>query len=212
MKSRILDDLGQLKPGQAISLPLFGKSCVEATEHPETRSANNVRIWWLSTQLGQTLAITSLKKVQASRKDNDLLTLDRAGQMIMEEGPRDRADAFQSTWNFIFVRDLPKALTLYHDLLGIPVRRIRDRTAVLTGNLVLEESDLREASDRQEALRAPAVIGVFVAPRALGSLHRRITDFGYEASEIGPGRHGERFRLEDDDGHVIEVCTSPPSQ
>lgn len=212
MKNQILDDLGELKPGQAISLPLFGKSCVEATEHPETKSANDVRVWWLSTQLGQTLAITRLKKVQASRKDPDLLPLDRAGQMTMEEGPRDRAGVFQSTWSFIFVRDLSRALALYHDLLGIPVRRIRDRTAVLAGNLVLEESDLREASSRRKGLRAPAVIGVFVAPQALGSLHRRITDFGYETSDISLGRHGERFRLQDDDGHVIEVCTSPPSQ
>lgn len=211
MKSRILGELAQLEPKQAISLPLFGEGCVEMTEHPTTKSANDVRIWWLSTQLGQTLAVTSIKKAQAQRTSNHSVTPDRAAQMTMDEGPRDRAGVFQSTWNFIFVRDLSKALVLYHDILDIPVRRIRDGTAVLAGNLVLEESDQKETSNRED-LRAPEVIGVFVMPQALDSLHRRIADSGYEASDIGPGRHGERFRLRDNDGHIVEVCTSPPSQ
>ncbi len=215
MKSRILGELEKLEPGQATSLPLFGESRVQTTEQPETKSASVVRIWWLSTQLGQTLAVTSIKKAppraHARPKGSDFVVRDRAGQMTMEEEARDKAGVVQSTWNFIFVRDLPKALTLYHDILGIPVRRIRDRTAVLAGNLVLEESDHRESLNRGN-LRAPEVIGVFVMPQTLDFLHRRIANAGYKTSDIGPGRHGERFRLSDADGHVVEVCTSPPSQ
>jgi Glyoxalase/Bleomycin resistance protein/Dioxygenase superfamily len=210
MKSRILGELAQLEQGQAISLPLFGKSRVEMTERPKTKSANDVRIWWLSTQLGQTLALTSIKKIQARRPGNPSAP-NPADQMTMGEESRGKTGVFQSTWNFIFVRDLSKALALYHDILGIPVRRIRNRTAVLAGNLVLEESDRQETSSRED-LRAPEVIGVFVMPQALDSLHRRIADSDYEASKIDRGRHGERFRLQDDDGHVVEVCTSPPSQ
>ncbi len=206
-KSRLLRELAEIELGQTISLPLFGSSRVEATERPQTKSANEIRIWWLSTELGQTLAITSSKKAPKGEPESEGPDpQDRPRQLSMEEAP----GVVQSTWSFIFVRSLPEALRLYRDLLGIPVRRLRDRSAVLVGNVVLEESTEDESTGR-ENLRAPEVVGVFVRPQALTHLHSQITAAGYRASEIGPGRHGKRFRLEDADGHVIEVFTSPPS-
>ncbi|HEX8690232.1 MAG TPA: hypothetical protein VF729_08305, partial [Solirubrobacterales bacterium] len=132
-------------------------------------------------------------------------TANRSGQMSME----DAAGVVQSTWSFLFVRSLPGALRLYRDLLGIPVRRAQDRSAVLVGNIVLEESAEKEPS--RQSFKAPGVVGVFVQPQALVRLHCQINEAGYRTSEIGPGRHGKRFRLQDADGHVIEVFTSLPS-
>jgi ADP-ribosylglycohydrolase len=206
-KSRLLRKLAEVEPGQTISLPLFGTSCVEATERPQTKSANEIRIWWLSTQMGQTLAITSSKKIPKRAAESEgPAPQDRPGQMNMEEEP----GVVQSTWSFIFVRSLPEALHLYRDLLGIPVRRAQGRFAVLVGNVVLEESAENEPAGRK-SFKAPGVVGVFVQPQALARLHSQITEAGYRTSDIGPGRHGKRFRLQDADGHVIEVFTSPPS-
>jgi ADP-ribosylglycohydrolase len=208
-KSRLARTLVDVKAGQTISLPLFGTSRVEATEHPQTKSANEIRIWWLSTELGQTLAITSSKKTpkrtRAIPESEGSPSANRSGQMSMEGGE----GVVQSTWSFIFVRSLPEALRLYRDLLGIPVRRIQDRFAVLVGNMVLEESAEKEQS--REGFKAPEVVGVFVRPQTLIRLHSQITAAGYRTSDIGPGRHGKRFRLQDADGHVVEVFTSPPS-
>ncbi len=208
-KSRLTRKLADIEAGETICLPLFGTSRVEATEHPQTKSANEIRIWWLSTELGQTLAITSSKKTpkgaQAASKRSSPAPQDRSRQMSIEE----EAGVVQSTWSFIFVRSLPEALRLYRDLLGIPVRRVRDRSAVLVGNVVLEES--AENEPRPESFKVPGVVGVFVQPQALARLHSQITAAGFRTSNIGPGRHGKRFRLQDADGHVIEVFTSPPS-
>jgi ADP-ribosylglycohydrolase len=208
-KSQLTRKLADIEAGQTISLPLFGTSRVEATEQPQTKSANEIGIWWLSTELGQTLAITVSKKtpkeVRAVPESEGSPPRDEFGQMSMAEEP----GVVQSTWSFIFVRSLPEALHLYRDLLGIPVRRVQGRFAVLLGNVVLEESAENEA--HWKGFKAPGVVGVFVRPQVLARLHRQITEAGYRASDIGPGRHGKRFRLQDTDGHVIEVFTSPPS-
>lgn len=208
-KSRLTRKLADADAGETISLPLFGTSRVEATEHPQTKSANEIRIWWLSTELGQTLAITSIRKAakrtQAVSDGKGSSTANRSGQMSIENA----AGVVQSTWSFLFVRNLPQALRLYRDLLGIPVRRAQDRSAVLAGNIVLEES--AEKGPRRESFKAPGVVGVFVQPQTLVRLHSQIAEAGYRTSDIGPGRHGKRFRLQDADGHVIEVFTSLPS-
>ncbi|HYC80188.1 MAG TPA: ADP-ribosylglycohydrolase family protein [Solirubrobacterales bacterium] len=192
-RTHILDALEELEPGATVSLPLFGEGRVEASEGPETRSANEVRIWWLSTQLGQTIAVTRIRKLKPAAT----------------AGPEPAAA--QSTWTFLFVRQLPRSLELYRDILGVTVRRLEKHSAVLAGNIVLEESD-REEPPRSEGLTAPEVIGVFVTEETLDTLHGRVADAGYDVSEVTQGRHGKRFRLRDADGHVVEVCTSPPSR
>lgn len=192
-KSQVLDELDSLEPGAEVSLPLFGKSRVEASEEPDTKSAHDVRIWWLSTQLGQTIAVTHIKKLKAVEP--------------AEPDP----PAAQSIWTFLFVKRLPKALELYRDILGVTVRRLEESSAVLVGNIVLEVSD-HGGPPHSKELMAPEVVGVFVAEEALGMLHRRVADAGFTVSEVSQGRHGKRFRLRDADGHIVEVCTSPPSR
>lgn len=216
MKGQVLKHLAQLAPGGRVSLPLFGEGVVEETEQPETRSANEVTIWWLSTQLGQTLAVTRIRKLPTAAKRSGGGGAESGGrhqntQLRMEEAGASQAKETRSTWSFLFVRDLREALSLYKDILGIPLVRTRPHSAVLEGHLVLEQSDQREPAAGRD-LRAPQVIGVYVSPEVLGPLRERISASGYKASEIEPGRNGERFRLQDADGHVIEVFTSPPSR
>lgn len=215
LKSQILRKLSGLPPEGRISLPLFGKSVVEETELPETRSANEVTIWWLSTRLGQTLAVTRVKKLSSGKADprnreTERSRRDKGGQMSMGMESKDPAGNARSTWSFLFVQDLAESLSLYRDILGISVIRIRDHHAVLEGHLVLEQSEQRERSAGL-GLKAPQLVGVFVQPDILRPLRERVEAAGYRTSEIGPGRNGERFRLKDADGHVIEVFTSPPS-
>jgi ADP-ribosylglycohydrolase/catechol 2,3-dioxygenase-like lactoylglutathione lyase family enzyme len=210
LKTKLLKELAELRPGDRLSLPLFGESTIEEAEHPATKSTNEIGIWWLSTRLGQTLAVTRIKRVTSPRSRNEAQDQIPSGQLSIGETARGPAGTV-STWNFIFVKDLAKALTLYKDILGIPITRARDSHAVLEGHLVLEQSDLRHRSSRTD-LRAPQVVGVFVKPEALGPMRERIGAAGYEASAIEPGRNGKRFRMLDADGHVIEVFTSPPSR
>ncbi len=199
-KSRILKELSELQQGGKVSLPLFGEAAVVGLERPETKSANEVTIWWLSTELGQTLPVTRIKK-DAPREE----------QLTIEAAPQGPAGSPRSPWSFLFVRDLPKAVELYNGILGIPIVRSRDRSVVLDGRIVLEESSQEEAPEGK-GLRAPQVIGVFVAPASLQPLRTRLAEAGYSPSEVDLGRNGERFRLRDQDGHVLEVFTSPPSR
>jgi ADP-ribosylglycohydrolase/catechol 2,3-dioxygenase-like lactoylglutathione lyase family enzyme len=208
-KSKVLDQLSELPHGEKIALPLFGESVLVKVERPETKSANEVTIWWLTTQLGQTLAVTKLKKV-GERVSAPRNTLSRSGQMQMGAAEESEAGRARVTWNFLFVRDFVRALRLYNEVLGIPIVRTRSNYAILDGHLVLERSDQQEPTGGKD-LRAPQVVGVFVGPGEIQLLRERIIAAGYNASEVGSGRNGRRFRLQDDDGHVIEVFTSPPS-
>lgn len=216
MKPKILGELAELPQGGEVSLPLFGRSIVKGVERPETKSANEITIWWLSTELGQTLPVTRIKKIppggspMPKQREVGSAGHGRATQLTIEETPLDESGFAQSTWIFLFVRNLAEALGLYNGILGIPVVRDKGSTAVLKGHIVLEESDLREPREG-EGLRAPQVVGVYVQPEALLPLRRRLADAGYEPSEVAAGRNGERFRVWDQDGHLIEVFTSPPS-
>ncbi len=212
-RSRIVASLVGLSPGGSVSLPLFGESVVTDLERPETKSSNEVMIWWLSTQLGQTLAVTRIAKTPPSpeRQGADAGDRGRAEQLTMEAAPKDQDGPARSTWSILFVSRLAAAVELYNGILGIPIIRSRDRSVVLEGHIVLEESSHPEPADDGD-LKAPQVVGVFVGPDSLLPLRERLADAGYRPSEVNPGRNGERFRLRDRDGHLVEVFTSPPSR
>jgi ADP-ribosylglycohydrolase len=213
MKQEIWQRLGEVEHGGSLTLPLFGKSVVMDVERPATKSSNEITIWWLRTELGQTLAITRTAKEQskASSKASGR-GASHPDQLAIGEVAREDAAMPQSTWTFVFVRDLPRALRLYHDILRLPVRRQNSTMAVVGGSLVLEQSEIRETrKGSADILKAPEVIGVLAKPKALDSMHKRVADAGYFVSDIARGRHGDRFRLRDDDGHVVEVWASPPA-
>lgn len=212
MKRKVLGELGELQPGGAISLPLFGDSTVSAVERPESRSANEVTIWWLSTELGQTLPVTRIRKLTAGERASSDDGKRASSQLMIEpavEAPAPAARAV-SAWTFLFVRDLGESLKLYERILGIGVKRTRDRSVVLEGHLILELSD-QDHPPAGARLRAPSIIGVHVQSEALRPLRERVANAGYEVSVIEPGRNGDRFRICDDDRHIVEVFTSHPS-
>jgi ADP-ribosylglycohydrolase len=208
-KVEILRDLAERRSGETLTLPLFGTSKLMNVQQPETKSANKVQIWWLSTEIGQTLAVTQISKSQRRNSDRGTRTRDGhdSGQLTID--PPGRADprADASAWNFVFVKNLTVALELYNGILGIPIRRSRDRSIVLDGHLVLEESESVERP-ASEPFKARGVIGIFVAQDNLRSTHDRAIAAGYQTSPIGKGRNGSRFRLHDQDGHVVEIFTS----
>ncbi|MGB7684859.1 MAG: ADP-ribosylglycohydrolase family protein [Solirubrobacterales bacterium] len=216
MKNRIFAELAGLPPGGKVSLPLFGMGIVRDVERPETKSANEVTIWWLSTELGQSLAITRIKRaapraeVPPSRRDTAAASGKLVEQLTMEATPRSEAGPAQSTWSILFVRNLAEALSFYNGILGVSVIRSRDRSAVLEGHIVLEESSQRVAPEGR-GMKAPQVVGVFVGPDSLLPLHKRLAEAGYGPSEVDLGRNGERFRLRDQDGHLVEIFTSLPA-
>jgi predicted enzyme related to lactoylglutathione lyase len=184
-------------------------------ERPETKSNNDITIWWLKTELGQTLPITRIAKERggAPSRGQSTRAASHSEQLAIGDaanGSEDMATA-QSTWMFVFVQDLARALHLYHEILRLPVRRRNRTMAVVGGGLVLEQSERREvAREPADSLKAPEVIGVLAKPKALESIQRSAAAAGYVVSDITIGRHGERFRMRDDDGHVIEVWASPP--
>ena len=70
-----------------------------------------------------------------------------------------------STWTLLFVDDLDKALRLYHEVLGIPIRERGADYVVLGRDLVLEVSD--HPGEEGDGFDAPGVVGVYVAADAL---------------------------------------------
>ncbi len=215
-KEAIWHKLSTLGSGSPLTLPLFGKSFVVDIERPETKSANDITIWWLRTELGQTLPITRIAKERggAPSKGQSTRAASHPEQLAISDAAHENEDvaAARSTWTFVFVQDLPKALHLYHEILRLPVRRRNSTMAVVGGSLVLEQSELQEADRRPaDSLKAPEVIGVLARPEALELIQRRAAAAGYVVSDITAGRHGERFRMRDDDGHVVEVWASPPA-
>jgi catechol 2,3-dioxygenase-like lactoylglutathione lyase family enzyme len=207
--------LAGLERESSIALPLFGESLVVDVERPETKSRSEIGIWWLKTELGQTLAVTKVtrEKDKPSPKGRPTDATSHPDQLAIGDMARADASTAQSTWTFVFVRDLARALGLYHEILGLPIRRRSADMAVLGGSLVLEQSELREERrPAAESFEALEIIGVLATPTGLETLHRRAAKAGYAASDITRGRHGDRFRLRDEDGHVVEVWASPPGE
>jgi ADP-ribosylglycohydrolase len=208
-KGELLRELAERHPGEKLTLPLFGTSTILTVQQPETKSANEVRIWWLSTEIGQTLSVSRISKPQARGGEarHQAKAGEDAGQLTIDAPDRTPTRAGASAWHFVFVKNLTVALELYNGILGIPVRRSRKRSIVLDGHLVLEESESVERPVG-EPFKARGVIGVFVAKDDLRSTRDRAIAAGYQTSPIGKGRNGSRFRVRDQDGHVVEVFTS----
>jgi ADP-ribosylglycohydrolase len=209
MKGQAMRELDKRHLGEALTLPLFGTSILTSIEEPETRSANRVQIWWLSTEIGQTLAVTRISKSQRRSADRESRTRNRTGSGQLTIDPTDDSSrqVVATAWHFVFVENLTVALELYNGILGIPVRRSRVRSVFLDGHLVLEEAETVEKPTR-EPFKARAVIGVHVSKDDLHWMRERAIAAGYQTSTIGNGRNGSRFRLQDKDGHVVEVFTS----
>jgi hypothetical protein len=208
-KSEVLEELSERRRGDALALPLFGTARIVDIQYPETKSANKVQIWWLSTEIGQTLAVTRISKSQREGTDRGTTPRDEGAsrQLTIEPSGRAVARSEASAWHFVFVKNLTLALELYNGILGIPVRRSRKRSVVLGGHLVLEEAESIERPSG-EPFRARGVIGVYVSKGDLQATRERVIAAGYKTSSIGNGRNGSRFRLHDQDGHVVEVFTS----
>lgn len=202
--------LGELDQGRSIFIPIFGAMSPFDHERPATRSANEIAIWWLHTDLGQSLSITRVKKKKppAAEKSREIEVggYSRARQTSIDEIEVEGENPVQSTWTLLFVDDLDEALELYHVLLRIPIRERGATYVVLGRNLVLELSD--DPAPQASDFRAPQVIGVYVAPESLPTMHERAEKAGYRTSETSRGRRGERFRICDTWGHVIEVWSS----
>lgn len=214
-KQEIWQGLEGLEHGGSLTLPLFGESFLMDIERPETKSANDIVIWWLRTELGQTLAVTRTKKKKdrVASKDRGGRAASHPAQLAIGDTASEDLPAARSTWTFVFVRDLARALRLYGEILRLPVRRRERNMAVVGESLVLEQSELqRGRTAPTDNLRAPAVIGVLARPEALESMRRRAADEGYLVSDITKGRHGDRFRLRDGDDHVVEVWAAPPTR
>ena len=199
----------ELEEGRTIALPVFGEATPFDCERPSTKSANEISIWWLRTTIGQTLAITRIQKakeVGSDRSDHPRGCYARTRQISLDEIPASEESSVLSTWTLLFVDDLDKALGLYHEVLGIPIRERGDDFVVLGRHLVLEVSDRPE--NERDGFHAPEVVGVYVAPGSLSGMRERAAGAGYPTSKISQGRRGRRFRVGDGLGHVIEVFTS----
>lgn len=202
----------ELDEGRAIVLPVFGDATSFDLERPSTKSANEISIWWLQTTIGQTLSITRIRKPKAVGLDHaqpPTGSYARTQQISIDEINAAEQGPVLSTWTLLFVDDLDKALGLYHEVLGIPIRERGDDYVVLGRHLVLEVSDHPERE--KDGFDAPEVVGVYVAPGALPGMRERVARAGYRTSKIDQGRRGRRFRVGDGVGHIIEVFSSPDS-
>jgi ADP-ribosylglycohydrolase/catechol 2,3-dioxygenase-like lactoylglutathione lyase family enzyme len=220
LKRQIRAELRELEVGQRIPLPVFHEAIVERIEHPETRSANAITIWWLNTTIGQHLAITDVVR-GAKPRDKDVtrptLSQQRRDQQLAiedEVAPR-RAPPTPSFWVEVPVRDLEHSIELYGRLLGIPVRRRGPGYVVFGSNLVLEQVDAT-ASDhpgarRDASLNSDRVVGVQLRSPEIPKTRQRIADAGFTVSDLEQHPGEERFRVLDPDGNVIEVRGPAPA-
>jgi ADP-ribosylglycohydrolase/catechol 2,3-dioxygenase-like lactoylglutathione lyase family enzyme len=202
----------ELDEGRAIVLPIFGDATPFDLERPPTKSANEISIWWLRTTVGQTLAITRIRKSEDGGLGGPHVSpgaYARTQQISIDEITDSNQSPVLSTWTLLFVDDLDKALHLYHEVLGIPIRERGDDFVVLGRHLVLEVSDHPEKEG--DGFDAPGVVGVYVAADALPEVRERVARAGYRTSKIGQGRRGRRFRVGDGVGHIVEVFSSPGS-
>lgn len=199
-----------LDEGRAIVLPVFGDATPVDLERPPTKSANDISIWWLRTTVGQTLAITRVRKSKAGSGPQRSPVAHVSTEQISIDGiAASEQSRVLSTWTLLFVDDLDKALRLYHEVLGIPIRERGADYVVLGRDLVLEVSD--HPAGERDGFDAPGVVGVYVAADALPEVRERVSRAGYRTSEIGKGRRGKRFRVGDGVGHIVEVFSSPGS-
>jgi ADP-ribosylglycohydrolase/catechol 2,3-dioxygenase-like lactoylglutathione lyase family enzyme len=204
---RVTRDLDE---GRRVTLPIFGDATPFDHEEPLTKSANEISIWWLRTPIGQTLAITRIRKSKdVVPKTTVTGRYARTQQISIDEITASEQSPVLSTWTLLFVDDLDKALGLYKEVLGIPIRERGDDFVVLGRDLVLEISDRPERE--RNGFRAPGVIGVYVSPGSMFGMRERAARAGYRTSKISQGRRGRRFRVDDGVGHIIEVFTSPDS-
>jgi catechol 2,3-dioxygenase-like lactoylglutathione lyase family enzyme len=213
-KRELITQLRTLGPGDSLTLPIFGVSEVCSLDHPETKSKNSISVWWLSTEIGQSLSIADIAKQRSddsSPKGSQAPSKSEAGQIALKDLGPQGAEAPQTTWTFLFVDDVAEAVHFYTEIIGLPLRKNIDYLAVVGNNLVLEKSAFPEAKQNgasvSQELRAAQVIGIRVSERRLRSTHEQATAHGYRSTPIKMGRHGERFRVADRDGHVVEVWT-----
>jgi ADP-ribosylglycohydrolase/catechol 2,3-dioxygenase-like lactoylglutathione lyase family enzyme len=224
-KRRLLDRLKGIEVGDRLPLPVFGEGHVSKIECPETRSANDIRIWWLETALGQHLAITKVtKQMPAKRAERRAPGVgnkeDAAEQQLAIGQAMDNQDSKQhqaEIWTALLVKDLDRSIRLYHDLLGLPICRRGEDFVIFHPNLLVQLDDRGGRQNRFDPIRTTPtssfetspIIGVLVPAKALHAAHRRVGQAGLFLSRMVNDPEGDRFRFQDEDGHIVEVRAAP---
>jgi catechol 2,3-dioxygenase-like lactoylglutathione lyase family enzyme len=235
LKRRLLAQLESGPTDQILELPVFGDTRIESIEVSDTR-ANTVTSWWLSTALGQKITTTRVTKrkegarragetesaVELGRRKAGLemapdaaeaqLTITPAHEPAPGEGAQPKTGP--RVWTAVQVRDLKRSRALYHDLLGLQIRRESPEFVFFQSNLLLEQDpspglDYRPLARGGSAqFKSQVLITVLLEREAFDTLHERLSRSSLPLSTILHHSEGDRFRIIDPDGQVIEVRAS----
>lgn len=225
IKRNLLERLQRLDVGERLPLPVFKDARVNRIEHPDTRSANEITTWWLDTTIGQHIAITKVKKQPADKRAEREPPAERPPKTAAEQlaisqatDSEDSGDNRTRTFMTLLVRDLDRSVALYRDLLGLSLSRHDPSFVIFPPNLRLERDKRSGRGHSFEPVR-PAIsaasfetsplVGVLVPNESLEAAHRRVAKAGVSLSQVVRDPEGDRFRLQDPDGHIVEVRAAP---
>jgi ADP-ribosylglycohydrolase/catechol 2,3-dioxygenase-like lactoylglutathione lyase family enzyme len=217
-----------------VTLPCFGRARVLSVERPSTQAQQELTTWWLKTELGPRIAISRSKKLRAETAKRDPVpegaseTTSPPARGPSEQDVREndetrpRAEGGSHTvFVTIVVRDHKRAARFYNEVLGLEVRRSAETFSVLRPNLVLQQEDQAPAAAFQPLPRhhrgpfdARQLIVVTVPAARFKDRYAALAKQGLEISTVIRRPDGDRFRVLDPDGHVVEMrarWTPPPT-
>lgn len=204
--------LAGLQAGDALHLPVFGNARVERIEDPHTKARKDIRIWWLSTQVGQTLAISRTVDAPAP-----WLRDAGAGRQMSREAARQAAqpvhhrDEEPIVWHRLGVADLERSVDFYTRFLRLKLIRRSDDRATVAPNLLLEqagdtdETPAQLALTRDEANAGDHRLLIYVDLVSLERYRDRLHDAGGGAPRLEHKGSTISLSCLDPDGHVVEL-------
>ena len=210
VRRRVHRLLEKAEAGQDLGLPIFGRSRLLRVEEHPTKSSNDIRTWWLATELQQTLAVTRIRKLRDAEPHP---TPDELPQPNVADdvGP----PAMELCWVALLVRDLPRSVSFYRDLLRLRVARSSDAYVRFGQNLILQQADLHDlgafrSGPDSGSFASVDLVTIVLEPRDFDCRYRELQDARLPLSNVLERGNGRRFRLHDPDGHVVEVRSQAP--
>lgn len=215
MRTEIYAHLNDVRAGEEMALPLFGRARIADIQDYETRSTTYVRSWDFATELGQSITIKRYDK----GKDGGPRWIPLPGRGSPSRGskrhPKGEASAVgaleatdQRRAGLVReVADLEVASRFYEEVVGLRRER-RTETFVSFGWLALELSDASQRQlsipGRDELAESRQAIRVYIDGDVLSDRHRVLSEAGLRVGPLIPGENGRRFRCSDPDGYVVE--------
>jgi ADP-ribosylglycohydrolase/catechol 2,3-dioxygenase-like lactoylglutathione lyase family enzyme len=195
-------------PTFAITLPVFGEARVARAEEHATKSAHAIRTWWLSTDEGQNIAITKIRKLPAGVRMGEASPETKPLKAVSPVQPERPGSDF--AWTAVLVSDLERATSFYRDLLELRLVRATESFVRFGQNFVVQKAAAEDLlattpSVRDHPFAAKGLVTILTDPRSFDRRREMLLRQGVLLTEISGETPNRRFRLLDPDANVVEL-------